>query len=65
MTTTALDRIPPHLFWMAGKGRLKPSEPLYAVQLIDPESGVEIAIAEAETLDDAVSAALKIYQGGK
>lgn len=62
---TELDRIPSHLFWMAGKGRLTPSEPLYAVQLIDPESGVAIAIAEAETLDEAVCAVLSKYEGGK
>lgn len=55
----ALASIPAHLYWLIGKGRTRPSEPLYAVQLIDPESGVAIAEAEAEQLVDAISAAIK------
>lgn len=55
----ALARIPAHLYWLMGKGRTRPSEPLYGVQLIDPESGVAIAEAEAEQLVDAIDAAVK------
>ncbi|MDX3971139.1 MAG: hypothetical protein QHD01_31725 [Bradyrhizobium sp.] len=55
----ALGSIPDHLYWLMGKGRTRPAEPLYAVQLIDPESGIAIAEAEAEQLGDAIAAAVK------
>jgi hypothetical protein len=51
--------IPENYFWMAAKGRLKPAEPLYAVQIIDAESGIHVAAAEAETLDEAIAAAMR------
>lgn len=54
----AIASIPAHLYWLVGKGRTRPSEPLYAIQLIDPESGVAIAEAEAEQLVDAIDAAV-------
>lgn len=50
--------IPDHLFWLIGKGRTRPTEPLYACQIIDPESGVAIAEAEHEELDQAVAKAV-------
>lgn len=55
----ALASIPAHLYWIAGKGRTRPSEPLYGVQLIDRESGIAIAEGEAEQLVDAIVAAVK------
>ncbi len=57
--------IPENFFWMAAKGRLKPSEPLYAVQLIDAESGVHVTAAEAETLEGAIAAALDALAASK
>ncbi len=62
LQTVAEDKlaaIPDHLYWLMGKGRTRPAESLYAVQLIDPESGIAIAEAEAEHLADAVAAAIK------
>ncbi|MCK1568963.1 hypothetical protein IVB08_34460 [Bradyrhizobium sp. 173] len=55
----AISSIPAHLYWLMGKGRTRPTEPLYAVQLIDPESGIAIAEAEAEQLVDAINAAIE------
>lgn len=54
----AIASIPAHLYWLMGKGRTRPSEPLYAVQLVDPESGVAIVETEAEHLADAINAAV-------
>jgi len=51
--------IPENYYWMAAKGRLKPSEPLYAVQIIDAESGIAVTAAEAETLEEAIAIALR------
>lgn len=56
----AVASIPPNIYWLMGKGRTRPKEPLYAVQLIDPESGVAIAEAEAEQLAEAIDAAVKL-----
>lgn len=55
----AIASIPAHFYWLMGKGRTRPSEPLYAVQVIDPESGIAIAEAEAEQLVDAINAAIE------
>lgn len=55
----AIASIPAHFYWLMGKGRTRPSEPLYAVQVIDPESGIAIAEAEAEQLAEAIDAAVK------
>jgi hypothetical protein len=57
--------IPDNFFWMAAKGRLKPSEPLYAVQIIDAESGVHVTAAEAETLEAAIAAAVQALAAAK
>lgn len=57
-SVSGIHAIPDHLFWLIGKGRQQPSEPLYAIQIIDPESGVVIAEREGETLDIAIAAAL-------
>lgn len=46
----AINSIPPTVFWMMGKGRIRANEPLYGVQLLDPESGVAVAWAESESL---------------
>ncbi|MCK1693704.1 hypothetical protein [Bradyrhizobium sp. 144] len=54
----AIASIPVHLYWLIGKGRTRPTEPLYAVQLIDAESGIAIVETEAEQLVDAINAAV-------
>lgn len=59
----AIASIPQHLYWLIGKGRTRPKEPLYAVQLIDPESGIAIVETEAEQLADAINAAVKKLNG--
>lgn len=51
--------IPARYFWIAGKGRLKPTEPLYGIKIIDPETDSVVAEAEADTLEDAVARALQ------
>jgi hypothetical protein len=55
---SAIAAIPSGLYWLIGKGRTRPSEPLYGIQLIDPESDVVVAEAEAEQLADAINAAV-------
>jgi hypothetical protein len=56
--------IPDHLYWLIGKGRNRPTEPLFAVQLIDPESGIAIVEKEAETLGAAIAAAIEALPDG-
>ncbi|MCK1503889.1 hypothetical protein [Bradyrhizobium sp. 18] len=51
--------IPAQYFWIAGKGRIKPSEPLYAIRILDAETDEVVAQAEADTLEDAIAHALK------
>lgn len=60
----AIASIPAHLYWLMGKGRTRPTEPLYAVQLIDPESGIAIVETEAEQLADAINAAVEQLNTG-
>jgi hypothetical protein len=57
--TSAIASIPASLFWLIGKGRTSPTEPLYAVQLIDPESGVAIVETEGEELAGTINAAVE------
>lgn len=59
----AIASIPPSFYWLMGKGRTRPDEPLYAIQLIDPESGVAIVETEAEELADVINAAVKKLGG--
>lgn len=54
----AIGRIPENVYWLLGKGRNSPSEPLYGVQLLDPETRIVVAEAEAERLSDAITAAV-------
>lgn len=53
-----VQQIPPNLFWIIGKGRNRPSEPLFAVQLLDPETRIAVAEAEHEDLDQAIALAV-------
>jgi hypothetical protein len=59
----SIGAIPEHLYWLIGKGRTKPSEPIYGAQFIDPESGIAIAEGEGETFDEAIAAALRAMPG--
>lgn len=54
----AINSIPDRFYWLIGKGRTRPSEPLYAIQLLDPESGVAIVETEGENLVDTIAAAI-------
>ncbi|MCK1503093.1 hypothetical protein [Bradyrhizobium sp. 188] len=55
----AIASIPAHFYWLMGKGRTRPSEPLYSVQLIDAESGVAVVETEGEDLADTICAAVE------
>lgn len=55
----AIASIPKTVNWLMGSGRTRPGEPLYAIQLIDPESGIAIVETEAEQLADAINAAVE------
>lgn len=58
----AIASIPDHFYWLIGKGRTRPSEPLYAIQLVDPESGIAVIETEGENLIDTIQAAIKQSQ---
>lgn len=58
LAAPALTSIPAHLYWLIGRGRNRPSEPMFGCQLIDPESGIVVAEAEAEVLSDAIKSAI-------
>lgn len=55
----ALEKIPAYLYWLIGKGRTRPDEPLYAVQLLDPVTHAVVAEAEAERLRFAIEIAVE------
>lgn len=55
----AIASIPDRVYWLIGKGRTRPTEPLYAIQLIDPESGVAIIETEGEDLAETIGAAVE------
>lgn len=52
--------IPSQYYWIAAKGRTRPTEPLYAIQILDAETSSIIAQAEAETLEDSIALALQL-----
>lgn len=55
----AVGSIPDQLYWLLGKGRTRPTEPLYAVQIIDPDSGIAVSETEGENLVDTIRAAIE------
>jgi len=61
----AIAAIPNNLYWLIGKGRTRPSEPLYGIQILDPESNVAIAEGEADDVAGAVTNALKKLPAGQ
>lgn len=54
----AIGQIPSKLYWLLGKGKTRPDEPLYAAQLLDRATGAILAEAEADDLADAIAAAV-------
>lgn len=52
--------IPDRFYWIAGKGRARPDEPLYGIQILDAETDAIIAEAEADTLEDSVAKVLQL-----
>lgn len=52
--------IPSRFYWIAGRGRERATEPLYAIQILDPETRAVVAQGEAETLEDSVAKALQL-----
>ena len=56
----ALSLLPSDLYWLIGKGRTRPDEPLYGVNLFNPGDEKAIVQAESESLCLAIClAALK------
>lgn len=55
----ALAAIPENVYWLLAKGRLRPQEPLYAIQLLKPGTEEVIAEAEGNSIQECVEAALK------
>jgi hypothetical protein len=54
----AIASIPSDLYWLIGKGRDRPDEPLFAVQLINPESDSVISEAEGDSVAEVVALAI-------
>jgi hypothetical protein len=54
----ALNSIPEGLFWLIGKGKLRPDEPLYAIQIMDQQRHI-LAEAEDDNLIEAIKMALR------
>ena len=57
----AFASFPPHLNWMVGKGKLRPEEPLYAVQILDGTT--IIAESEHDDLATAIRLAVEAIHG--
>lgn len=56
----AMTLIHPTFYWLMAKGKIKPNEPLYAVQIIDAESGIAVVEVEHNVLEICIIiAALK------
>lgn len=55
---TALASIPENVYWLLAKGRLRPEEPLYAIQLLRPGTEYVIAEAEGDSIQECVAEAL-------
>ena len=55
----AIGMIPANLYWLLGKGKNSSSEPLYGAQLLDPETRIVVAEAEADKLSDAIVKAVE------
>ena len=54
-----LNQLPNDLYWLIGKGKTRPDEPLYGVQLLEPGSLKIIAEAEHDDLTEAIAAAIR------
>jgi hypothetical protein len=54
----ALNKIPSDLYWLIGKGKTRPDEPLYACQILNPATGAELACAENDDLITAITDAI-------
>lgn len=54
----ALASIPDQHYWLLAKGRLRPTEPLYAIQLLKPGTEHVIAEAEGDSIPECVAEAL-------
>lgn len=56
-TSDALSLISPQFYWLTGKGRNSPKEPLYAIQIIDAETRATVAQSESDLLEGCICAA--------
>lgn len=54
----ALNSIPDELYWIIGKGKTRPDEPLYGVQIMDQQRKI-LAEAEDDNLIEAIRMALR------
>lgn len=54
----ALNSIPEGLFWLIGKGKISPDEPLYAIQIMDQQRNI-LAEGEDDNLIEAIRMALR------
>lgn len=61
----ALTLIPDGMWWLIGKGRTRPDEPLYGVQILDGERVVAEAETEASAALAICAAALRARAVGK
>jgi hypothetical protein len=54
----ALNSIPDELYWVIGKGKTRPDEPLYGIQIMDQKRNI-VAEAEDDSLIEAIKSALR------
>jgi hypothetical protein len=54
----ALNSIPDELYWVIGKGKTRPDEPLYGIQIMDKKRNI-VAEAEDDSLIEAIKSALR------
>ena len=61
---SALEDIPSDVEWLIGKGKTRPDEPLYGVQLRKAGTDIILAQSEHDDLPTAISMAVAALKGG-
>lgn len=64
---TAVMSIPDKFYWLIAKGRLRPAEPLYAVQILSRDTGEIVAEGEHDDLAECIRLSLfrALEKGGE
>lgn len=57
------ERLEPH-YWLFGKGRTRPTEPLYGIQVLDAATNAVLAEAEHDDPKECIALAIAALKAG-